>query len=257
MLKKHGSSKIFLVAIILPSVFGVITVLLHALGVYLFWNSADAAVLAYKDRAGILVISSFVISIINLFVTLFMNGSLFSAYRYFSGSSSKKTGLKTYTELTLASIILFIIEAVFLAIILIGGFPVAKDVVSYQEIESLKYVAVILLLLLSPFIIGVFVLSILNYFGIKKWVKCAYAADEDRADGKTSSFVYVYAIITSVVFALGVSGALFKLLTTPFVAYSFVFDVGRLLNLGAGLASTILYIILMKRFKRDLQSYKK
>ena len=253
-LKSNGSLKLFLLAIVFSICSGIIALLSNALGSFLFWideSSIQIPASEYGYTSSIFILSSLVICVINVVFSLFMNGALFSAYRYFSGKTDKRTGLKTFTELTLADIIILIIEVVILCVLLIGYLPVSKDIASGTSIAAIRSILVISVLIASPLFIGALVLQIINYKGIKKWVGCAYAADENKILGKPSTFVYVYAIITAVICAICLLAVIPRLFNSGYT-YSLIFNVGRFLSLGFSLASTVIYIILMKRFKQVL-----
>ncbi len=196
VVRKHGSSKLFLSAIII-SIVSVALNLLYSIfsAVASFNNSIPFVDLSgyFEEEYYIVIFATFLIAVVNSILSFVQYGYLYSAYSFFSGRSGNPNALNSFTKVFLAQMIITIVE---LPVVSLGTFSVMDD--SYGIPGIKEAFMVIMAVILIPVIAGVIVLSIFQYKGIKKSVNYAIAAYENRNSGKLSTFVLVIAFIAAV-----------------------------------------------------------
>ncbi|MBQ1205720.1 MAG: hypothetical protein IIX67_00800, partial [Clostridia bacterium] len=117
-------------------------------------------------------------------------------------------------------------------------------------------VLTIMSIILIPIFAGLIVLSVFYYKGIKKSANHAMAAYENRNSGKVSTFVLVMAFISAVTVGFDIITALSSFGMVVFNAPTVTSVLATLFNVvvyGLMMASTIMYIVLIFRYKNDLE----
>lgn len=251
---KHGSSKLFFTAILL-------SIISTALSLLYGIDSSVAALdteLPFVDLGPfigdgyyITVIVTVLIAVVNAILAFVQNGFLFSAYSFFSGKSRNGNGLINFSRVLLAELIIVIVE---IPVLFLSVFAMVDDSYSYPGVWAT--VIFIMSIILIPVIAGFIVLSVFYYKGIKKSANHAMAAYENRNSGKVSTLVLVMAFISAVAVGFDIITALSSFGMAIFNAPTVTSVLATLFNVvvyGLMMASTIMYIVLIFRYKNDLE----
>lgn len=251
---KHGSSKLFFTAIVLSIISTALSLLY---GIYSSVAALDTE-LPFVDLGPfigdgyyITVIVTVLITVVNAILAFVQNGCLFSAYSFFSGKSKNGNGLINFSRVLLAELIIVIVE---IPVLFISVFAMVDD--SYSFHLTLTYVIFIMSIILIPVFAGLIVLSVFYYKGIKKSANHAMAAYENRNSGKVSTLVLVMAFISAVAVGFDIITALSSFGMVIFNAPTVTSVLATLVNVvidGLMMTSTIMYIVLIFRYKNDLE----
>ncbi len=252
---KHGSSKLFFRAIVLSIVSTAVSILLNIFNTFSTLNSSLVSEFDYFSTDGyiILIFLMLGINVINGIIALIQNGYLLSAYNYFSGKSTNPNGLKSYLKLMLVNLVVISIEIPFVVILSFGTAYYESGIVSSNAASIVATALIASLIFIVPIIAGAIVFYVFFYKGVKKTFIHTYAALDDRNVGRLSPFVLVVTIIIASFTAI----SLLTSIPTFFIASLFSIK-GIILILTTFVAalpliSYILYIILMFRYKKDME----
>ncbi len=252
VVRKHGSSKLFLSAIVISFVSVALNILYSIFSaVASFNNSIPFVDLSgyFEEEYYIVIFATFLIAVVNSILSFVQYGYLYSAYSFFSGRSGNPNALNSFTKVFLAQMIITIVE---LPVVSLGTFSVMDDSYGIPGIKEafMLIVAVILI----PIIAGVIVLSIFQYKGIKKSINYAMSAYENRNSGKLSIFVLVIAFIAAVGNGISLLMQLITFATSPFLSvYAMISNLVSFIVMALSLTAIIMFIALMFRFKSDME----
>ena len=254
VVRKHGSSKLFLSAIII-SIFSVALNILYSIfSTVASFNTS----IPFVDLSGfideeyyIVLFATFLIAVVNSILSFVQYGYLYSAYSFFRGRSTNGNALKSFTKVFLAQMIVTIVE---MPVVLLGTVSSMDDSYNHVWFEIFYLVMAVILI---PIIAGVIVLSIFQYKGIKKSVNHALAAYENRNSGKLSIFVLVIAFIAAVGNGISLLMQLISFAALPlFSVYALISNLVSFFVMALSLTSLIMFIVLMFRFKNDMETAK-
>ncbi len=251
VVRKHGSSKLFLSAIIISIVSVALNILYSIFSAVASFNTSipfvDLSEFINGSYYVIIVLTAF-IAIVNSVFSFVQYGYLYSAYSFFSGRSGNPNALKAFTKVFLAQMIITIVE---LPVVSLGTFSVMDD--SYGIPGIKEAFMVIVAVILIPIIAGVIVLSIFQYKGIKKSVNHAMAAYENRNSGKLSIFVLVMTFIAAVSSGYSIVTQLVTFAIAPYSVFDIIANSVSTIVLALSLTAIIMFIVLMFRFKSDME----
>lgn len=254
VVRKHGSSTLFLSAIII-SIFSVALNILYSIfSTVASFNTS----IPFVDLSGfideeyyIVLFATFLIAVVNSILSFVQYGYLYSAYSFFRGRSTNGNALKSFTKVFLAQMIVTIVE---MPVVLLGTVSSMDDSYNHVWFEIFYLVMAVILI---PIIAGVIVLSIFQYKGIKKSVNHALAAYENRNSGKLSIFVLVIAFIAAVGNGISLLMQLISFAALPlFSVYALISNLVSFFVMALSLTSLIMFIVLMFRFKNDMETAK-
>ena len=249
---KHGSSKLFLSAIILAFVYIGLNLLYSIFTAVSSLNTSipfvDASVLIDEGYYVITIVSA-LIAVVNSILSFIQYGYLYSAYCFFSGRSNNPNGLKTFTKIFLAQMIIVIAE---MPLAVLGAlFAIDDSNDAYGVKGAIIFFTAIILI---PIIAGVIVLGIFQYKGIKKSVNHALAAYENRNSGKLSNFVLVIAFIAAVGNGITLLMQIVSFAASPLLGvYNLISNFVSFTVTALSLIATVMFIVLMFRFKDDME----
>ena len=252
---KHVSSKLFLSAIILAFVSFGLNLLYSIFSIALSFNTSipfvDASVLIDEGYYVITIVSA-LIAVVNSILSFIQYGYLYSAYCFFSGRSNNPNGLKTFTKIFLAQMIIVIAE---MPLAVLGAlFAIDDSNDAYGVKGAIIFITAIILI---PIIAGVIVLSIFQYKGIKKSVNHAMAAYENRNVGGVSTFVIVMAFIVAVGGGISLITQLSSaVLSASFGMYAIITTISSIVIQALQITSLIMFIVLIFRYKNDIENAK-
>lgn len=251
---KHGSSKLFFSAIVLSIISTALSLLY---GIYSSVAALDTE-LPFVDLGPfigdgyyITVIVTVLITVVNAILVFVQNGFLFSAYSFFSGKSKNGNGLKTFSKVFLIQIIFSLVE---IPVLFISIFSNVDDSFSFPG--ALATIILAMSIILIPVLAGITVLLVFHYKGVKKSINHAMAAYENRNIGKVSTLVLVMAFISAVAVGFDIITALSSFGMVIFNAPTVTSVLATLVNVvtyGLMMASTIMYIVLIFRYKNDME----
>lgn len=249
---KHGSSKLFLSAIVISIIYVALNLLYSIFTTVASFNTTIPFVdlSEYVDEEYyIILIATSLIVVVNSILSFIQYGYLYSAYSFFRGRSTNGNALKSFTKVFLAQLIITIVE---LPIISIGTIATMDYSYSYPGMK--EAFIVIMAIILIPIIAGVAVMSIFQYKGIKKSVDHAMAAYDNRNSGKLSIFVLVCTFIVLACVGINIMSALITFAAMPhFGAYFVIPNLVNLIVRVLMIVSMIMFIMLMFRFKNDME----
>ena len=249
---KHGSSKLFLSAIVISIIYVALNLLYSIFTTVTSFNSTIPFVdlsSYFDEEYYIILIATSLIAVVNSILSFIQYGYLYSAYSFFRGRSTNGNALKSFTKVFLAQSIIIIVE---LPIIFIGTIATMDYSYSYPGMK--EAFIVIMAIVLIPVIAGVAVMSIFLYKGIKKSVDHAMAAYDNRNSGKLSIFVLVYTFIALAGVGINIMSTLLNFAVMPnFGAYVVISNLVNLIVMVLMLVSMIMFIMLMFRFKDDME----
>lgn len=252
---KHVSSKLFLSAIILAFVYIGLNLLYSIFTAVSSLNTSipfvDASVLIDEGYYVITIVSA-LIAVVNSILSFIQYGYLYSAYCFFSGRSNNPNGLKTFTKIFLAQMIIVIAE---MPLAVLGAlFAIDDSNDAYGVKGAIIFITAIILI---PIIAGVIVLSIFQYKGIKKSVNHAMAAYENRNVGGVSTFVIVMAFIVAVGGGISLITQLSSaVLSASFGMYAIITTISSIVIQALQITSLIMFIVLIFRYKNDIENAK-
>jgi hypothetical protein len=252
---KHGSSKLFLSAIILAFVYIGLNLLYSIFTAVSSLNTSipfvDASVLIDEGYYVITIVSA-LIAVVNSILSFIQYGYLYSAYCFFSGRSNNPNGLKTFTKIFLAQMIIVIAEMPLAVLGVLFAIDDSND--AYGVKGAIIFITAIILI---PIIAGVIVLSIFQYKGIKKSVNHAMAAYENRNVGGVSTFVIVMAFIVAVGGGISLITQLSSaVLSASFGMYAIITTISSIVIQALQITSLIMFIVLIFRYKNDIENAK-
>lgn len=252
---KHVSSKLFLSAIILAFVYIGLNLLYSIFTAVSSLNTSipfvDASVLIDEGYYVITIVSA-LIAVVNSILSFIQYGYLYSAYCFFSGRSNNPNGLKTFTKIFLAQMIIVIAEMPLAVLGVLFAIDDSND--AYGVKGAIIFITAIILI---PIIAGVIVLSIFQYKGIKKSVNHAMAAYENRNVGGVSTFVIVMAFIVAVGGGISLITQLSSaVLSASFGMYAIITTISSIVIQALQITSLIMFIVLIFRYKNDIENAK-
>ena len=252
---KHGSSKLFLSAIILAFVYIGLNLLYSIFTAVSSLNTSipfvDASVLIDEGYYVITIVSA-LIAVVNSILSFIQYGYLYSTYCFFSGRSNNPNGLKTFTKIFLAQMIIVIAEMPLAVLGVLFAIDDSND--AYGVKGAIIFITAIILI---PIIAGVIVLSIFQYKGIKKSVNHAMAAYENRNVGGVSTFVIVMAFIVAVGGGISLITQLSSaVLSASFGMYAIITTISSIVIQALQITSLIMFIVLIFRYKNDIENAK-
>jgi hypothetical protein len=249
---KHGSSKLFLSAIVISIICVALNLLYSIFTTVASFNTTIPFVDLseyFDEEYYIILIATSLIAVVNSILSFIQYGYLYSAYSFFRGRSTNGNALKSFTKVFLAQLIITIVE---LPIITIGTIATMDD--SYGIPGIKEAFIVIMAIVLIPIIAGVAVMSIFLYKGIKKSVDHAMAAYDNRNSGKLSIFVLVFTFIALAGVGINIMSTLINFAVMPnFGVYVVISNLVNLIVMVLTLVSMIMFIMLMFRFKDDME----
>ena len=249
---KHGSSKLFLSALVISIIYTALNLLYSIFTTVTSFNSTIPFVDLseyFDEEYYIILIATSLIVVVNSILSFIQYGYLYSAYSFFRGRSTNGNALKSFTKVFLAQLIITFVE---LPIITIGTIATMDDSYSYPGMK--EAFIVIMAIILIPIIAGVTVMSIFQYKGIKKSVDHAMAAYDNRNSGKLSIFVLVCTFIALACVGINIISALITFAAMPhFGAYVVISNLVNLIVRVLMIVSMIMFIMLMFRFKNDME----
>ena len=252
---KHGSSKLFLSAIILGIVYVGLNLLHLIFTTVSSLNTSmpfvDASIFIDESYYVITIVSA-LIAVVNSILSFVLYGYLYSAYCFFSGKSNNPNGLTTFTKIFLAQMIIVIAE---MPLAVLGTLFALDDSNDTYGVKGA--IILIVSIILIPIIAGVIVLSIFQYKGIKKSVNHAMAAYENRNVGGVSTFVIVITVFAAVGGGISLILQLMTmLLSASFGIYTIISNLTSLIVLALQFTSVIMFLVLIFRYKNDIENAK-
>jgi hypothetical protein len=200
----------------------------------------------------VITIVSALIAVVNSILSFIQYGYLYSAYCFFSGRSNNPNGLKTFTKIFLAQMIIVIAEMPLAVLGVLFAIDDSND--AYGVKGAIIFITAIILI---PIIAGVIVLSIFQYKGIKKSVNHAMAAYENRNVGGVSTFVIVMAFIVAVGGGISLITQLSSaVLSASFGMYAIITTISSIVIQALQITSLIMFIVLIFRYKNDIENAK-
>ena len=155
VVRKHGSSKLFLSAIVITFVYVTLNLLYSIFSTVASFNTS----IPFVDLGGyfdeeiyIVLFATFLIAVVNSILSFVQCGYLYSAYSFFSGRAGNKDALKSFTKVFLAQMIVTIVE---MPVVLLGTVSSMDD--SYAIPGILEAFTIIMGVILIPIIAGVIV----------------------------------------------------------------------------------------------------
>ena len=256
VVRKHGSSKLFLSAIVITFVYVALNLLYSIFSTVASFNTS----IPFVDLGGyfdeeiyIVLFATFLIAVVNSILSFVQCGYLYSAYSFFSGRAGNKDALKSFTKVFLAQMIVTIVE---MPVVLLGTVSSMDD--SYAIPGILEAFTIIMAIILIPILAGVIVLGIFQYKGIKKSVNHALAAYENRNSGKLSIFVLVIAFIVAVGNGITLLMQIVSFAASPLLGvYNLITYFVSFTVMALSLIATVMFIVLMFRFKDDMEFAKR
>ncbi len=257
--RKHGSSKMFLAAIILSFVGLGLTLLAlfyelpNVMDIMLAELEMDTSSFA-ETQAILRAIFGMatIFSIVSAVFSALLNVGLLRGYRYFSGKTVDACGFDFYLK------IYKIVYIVYGSILAVPVFLLFTALLLGPSNVSDLFVSLFFLMpIFAALIIGPVLLCVFQYKAIKKTMDHAMCAAVDIYNGEVSVFLIVITIISVVSSASSILQAPFGLATNLTingeVYFSSIFSV---LASIPQLISTIFFLVLMFRFKSDMKNAK-
>ena len=263
IIRKHGSSKMFLAAIVC----GLIAIPLSSLGFILFFSNffdflqADRFFNAVFGEMGfVFPIFVFVgIYLIAVIVTgIIMQCFLLRGYNFFSGKTSNPNGFKNYLS-TMKVQLGFTFGFLGVYIIYMLGFMYSRIGLTG---ESILIGLLFVLPIFGATVAGSIVLSVILFKGIRKCMEHAMHAVENRYESKMSIFVVVMAIYS----AASMASSCIYFFAFMFLSI-FIPEIGMIIStesalimfaaMALQLISYIFYIVLFFKFRSEMNKLKK
>ena len=189
-----------------------------------------------------------------LLLAIFQFACLMNIRSYFTGKAENPSGIKGFLTLFVINVIVSIIQLPFTMFYAIMTFESTLGGKELYGVFSLFFILILITVL--PAII---VLTVFQYKGIKKSFNFSLCAFEERNYGKPSSFLLVFTIITLAMLVISLLSTSISLFTL-FASYAYKTVSGLIFNYILPLLSTIfsfvstlLYVIIMVKFKAEMK----
>ncbi len=257
--RKHGSSKMFLAAIILSFVGLGLTLLAmfyelpNAMDIMLAELEMDTSSFA-ETQAILRAIFGMatIFSIVSAVFSALLNVGLLRGYRYFSGKTVDAGGFDFYLKIYK---IVYIVYASILAIPVLILFTAL--LLGPTNVSELFLSLFFLMPIFAALIIGPVLLCVFQYKAIKKTMDHAMCAAVDIYNGGVSVFLIVITIISIVSSSSSILQVPLGFSTNLTInGEAYISSIFSVLASIPQLISTIFFLVLMFRFKSDMKNAK-